>query len=104
MGKVIVLLTALSLVFGAVGTTGASTTNVTEDPILCSDPAFPQEGSGSSNAVPDFLGQLVGLKHHAEAIGWTLPEDEGAPDPDLSNHYQGICRYPGPDINDGHGR
>lgn len=51
--------------------------------------------AGSFPGVPDVEGQFAALKHHGEALGWTLPEDLGAPDPSLFDHYQGIVRYPG---------
>lgn len=58
---------------------------------------------GSLPGVPDVEGQFAQLKHHAEAIGWILPEgvsdpdtpDDNAPDPSLFDHYQGVVRYPG---------
>ncbi len=43
----------------------------------------------------DALAQFNALKHHGEALGWALPEANGAPDPSLSDHYQGLVRYPG---------
>jgi hypothetical protein len=39
--------------------------------------------------------QFEALKHHGEALGWTLPEYFGAPDPSVTDHYQGLARYPG---------
>ncbi len=45
--------------------------------------------------VRDAVSQFRALKHHGEAIGWILPEDEGAPDPSTFDHYQGVARYPG---------
>lgn len=49
-----------------------------------------------ADSLPDdVLGQFNALKHHGEAIGWTLPEADGAPDPDITDHYQGLARYPG---------
>src|SRR5438046_2015521 len=51
--------------------------------------------NGSLPGVPDVEGQFAQLKHHAEALGWILPEDQGASDPSLFDHYQGIVRYPG---------
>ena len=39
--------------------------------------------------------QFAKLKHHGEALAWTLPEYLGAPDPSVKDHYQGLARYPG---------
>src|SRR5687767_4022485 len=43
----------------------------------------------------DVLGQFNALKHHGEAIGWILPEADGAPDPSIYDHYDGLARNPG---------
>src|SRR5262249_53482023 len=51
--------------------------------------------SGSFPGVPDVEGQFAALKHHGEALGWTLPEDQGASDPSLFDHYQVVVRCPG---------
>src|SRR4051812_2999179 len=53
--------------------------------------------NGSVPGAPDVEAQFAALKHHAEAIGWVLPEDQGAADPDVVNfnHYEGVVRYPG---------
>lgn len=45
--------------------------------------------------VEDVLAQFNALKHHGEALAWILPEADGAPDPSLKDHYQGLARYPG---------
>ncbi|NIM95437.1 MAG: hypothetical protein GTO18_17205 [Anaerolineales bacterium] len=45
--------------------------------------------------VENAWAQFVALKHHGEALAWTLPEHLGAPDPNLTDHYQGLVRYPG---------
>jgi hypothetical protein len=50
---------------------------------------------GNLPGVPHVEDQFQALKHHGEAIGWFLPEDQGAPDPSSTDHYQGIARYPG---------
>lgn len=46
-------------------------------------------------APPDVEGQFRDLKHHGEALGWVLPEAQGAADPSVSDHYQGVVRFPG---------
>src|SRR5688500_4275476 len=55
--------------------------------------------NGSQPGAPEIEAQFAELKHHAEAIGWRLPEDQGAPDPNFfdpdADHYQGVVRYPG---------
>jgi PKD repeat protein len=45
--------------------------------------------------VEDVLSQFTAIKHHGEAIGWINPEDQGAIDPSIYDHYQGLSRYPG---------
>jgi hypothetical protein len=45
--------------------------------------------------VADALDQFNAMKHHGEALAWTLPEAAGAPDPSTEDHYQGMLRYPG---------
>ena len=45
--------------------------------------------------VRDAVAQFRALKHHGEAVGWVLPESQGAPDPSNDDHYQGVARYPG---------
>ena len=52
--------------------------------------------AGDSPGVPDVEGQFLALKHHGEALGWHLPtEEQGAPDPSIPDHYQGVARFPG---------
>ncbi len=51
--------------------------------------------NGSLPGVQDVEAQFAALKHHGEALGWILPEAQGAPDPSLFDHYQGVVRYPG---------
>ena len=51
---------------------------------------------GGLFVVEDALGQFDRLKHHAEALGWLNPENLGAPDPSLLEHYQGLVRNPRP--------
>lgn len=46
--------------------------------------------------VDDASLQFFLLKHHGEALAWRNPEAEGAPDPDICDHIQGLARYPGP--------
>jgi hypothetical protein len=45
--------------------------------------------------VENAWAQFAALKHHGEALAWTLPEHLGAPDPSVTDHYQGLARYPG---------
>lgn len=52
------------------------------------------ETQGSYEVENMFL-QFSSLKHHGEALGWSNPESEGAPDPSSWDHYQGLVRYPG---------
>jgi hypothetical protein len=52
------------------------------------------ETQGNYEVENMFL-QFSSLKHHGEALGWSNPESQGAPDPSSSNHYQGLVRYPG---------
>lgn len=56
--------------------------------------------AGTFAGVPDVVGQFVGMQSHADALAFTLPDTNGAPDSSDSfidpNHYQGITRYPGP--------
>ena len=54
-------------------------------------------GVGTSLAyeVEDAVAQFNALKHHGEAIGFILDEGKGAPDAEVSKHYQGVVRYPG---------
>ncbi len=49
--------------------------------------------------VEDVEAQFNALKHHGEALGWRLPEANGAPDPSYDDHYQGIVRHPGVGIS-----
>lgn len=51
--------------------------------------------SGTLPGVPDVSAQFGALEHHAEGLAFTLNESKGAPDASISNHYQGIVRYPG---------
>src|SRR5215216_6891985 len=51
--------------------------------------------AGSPVDVRNAVEQFRALKHHGEAVGWVLPEGEGAPDPSNDDHYQGVARYPG---------
>lgn len=55
--------------------------------------------AGTFAGVPDVVGQFVGMQSHADALAFTLPDTNGAPDSSDSftdpNHYQGITRYPG---------
>ncbi len=53
--------------------------------------------SGSLPGAPEVEAQFAQLKHHAEGLGWVLPVDQGAPDPNFVDfdHYQGVVRYPG---------
>jgi hypothetical protein len=48
--------------------------------------------------VADASMQFGELKHHGEALGWINPETQGAPDPSMYDHYQGVVRYPGTGI------
>jgi hypothetical protein len=50
---------------------------------------------GGTFVVEDALAQFDALKHHGEALAWRNPEDQGAIDPSLDDHYQGLARYPG---------
>lgn len=50
---------------------------------------------GGLYVVEDALGQFVSLKHHGEALAWRNDESQGAIDPSIYDHYQGIARYPG---------
>ncbi len=56
--------------------------------------------AGTFAGVPDVVGQFVSMQSHADALAFTLPDTNGAPDSSDSfinpNHYQGITRYPGP--------
>ena len=45
--------------------------------------------------VENALAQFAALKHHGEALAWIKSEADGAPDPSLYDHYQGLARYPG---------
>jgi len=49
---------------------------------------------GGLFVVEDALAQFNALKHHAEALAWRNPEDLGAPDPSVWDHYQGLVRNP----------
>lgn len=51
--------------------------------------------SGSLPGVPDVVGQFTALSSYADGLAFTLPESRGAPDASISNHYQGLVRYPG---------
>ncbi|HET6564302.1 MAG TPA: hypothetical protein VFG52_02715, partial [Xanthomonadales bacterium] len=46
--------------------------------------------------LEDAVTQVATLKHHGEALAWRNLEDSGAPDPNITEHYQGLSRYPSP--------
>ncbi len=56
---------------------------------------FPGNSNKGLFVVKNAVQQFNNLKHHGEALAWTLPEHLGAPDPSENDHYQGIVRYPG---------
>jgi len=51
--------------------------------------------TGTFPGVPNVAGQFAAMQSHADALAFTLPDTAGAPDASISNHYQGIVRYPG---------
>jgi hypothetical protein len=66
--------------------------------VLCSASpvaALTPGNEGGLFVVEDASAQFDALKHHAEAIAWRNPEDLGAPDPSILDHYQGLVRNPG---------
>jgi hypothetical protein len=50
--------------------------------------------AGGLFVVEDALGQFDALKHHPEALAWRNPEAQGAVDPSIYDHYQGVLRNP----------
>lgn len=50
--------------------------------------------AGGLFVVEDALEQFSALKHHPEAMAWRNPEDLGAIDPSIFDHYQGVVRNP----------
>jgi len=57
-------------------------------------PYVPSNAQGMF-VVENALAQFASLKHQGEALAWTKSEADGAPDPSLYDHYQGLARYPG---------
>ncbi len=49
--------------------------------------------AGTFPGVPDVVGQFSSMQSHADALAFTL--SDSAPDASISEHYQGIVRYPG---------
>jgi len=49
--------------------------------------------------LEDAVTQVATLKHHGEALAWRNLESSGAPDPNITEHYQGLSRYPSPTGN-----
>ncbi len=49
--------------------------------------------AGTFPGVPDVVGQFSSMQSHADALAFTL--SDSAPDASISDHYQGIVRYPG---------
>lgn len=54
--------------------------------------------AGGLFVVEDALAQFGALKHHPEALAWLNPEQSGAIDPSIFDHYQGVLRNPRPGI------
>lgn len=50
--------------------------------------------AGGLFVVEDVIAQFAALKHHPEAMAWRNPEDLGAIDPSIFDHYQGVVRNP----------
>jgi len=49
---------------------------------------------GGLFVVEDAVDQFAALKHHPEALAWRNPEAQGAIDPSIFDHYQGVVRNP----------